>query len=136
MAVHDPNSQSQEDEIGLGRKERKKQEKKTVRVNPGRSSKSESRTYSEDENDWSDKAKDEVVVGPEPAVIQSAVAEGIDDRGDGNDEDGHSVSAEVIPLDARLVRFEDLDQHDVELESFQEHPHEGAEEEEMEEAGN
>ncbi len=65
MAVHDQNSQSQEDEIGLGRK---KENKKAVRFNPGRSSKSESRTC-EDENDRPDKAKDEIVVGPEPAVI-------------------------------------------------------------------
>ena len=133
MAVHDPNSQSQEDEIGLLKKKREKETFIVWSNWDGINGKRE--TYGEDENDWSDKAKDKVIVSSEPAVIQCAVAEGIDDWGDGHDEDGHSVAAEVIPLDARFVRLEDLDQHDVQLESLQEHPHEGAEEEKVEEAG-
>ena len=93
-------------------------------------------TYEEDDDDGCHEAEDEEVVGAEPAVGGRSVAERIDHRRNGHDEQRHSVSAQVVPLDARLVRLEDLDEHDVELEAFQQHPHESAQEEVVQQSGN
>lgn len=89
----------------------------------------ENQVSQKDQDDGTDKAEDEIIVSSEPAVVGSAVAKRIHHSRDSNDEEGHKISDEIIRLDAGFVGLEDFYKHDVELESFKQHPHKCAEEE-------
>lgn len=61
-----------------------------------------------------------------------AVAPVVHCGGDSHYDSRHSVSCQVEVLSPRVLALKHLNQHDVELHAFQEHPGEGCQEEEME----
>lgn len=73
--------------------------------------------YQNDEDYRTDKAKDEVVVGAEPAVLIGAIAERIDDAGNGDDQQRYAIAPEVVPAQSRFFRLEHLDQQHVQLKT-------------------
>ena len=86
-------------------------------------------------NDRPHEAEDEEIIRTEPAVRRSAVAERIHQRRDDDHQKRKAVAGSVVPLPAGGFRLEDFDQHPPQLIGFQQHPHEGAEQQVVQQSG-
>ena len=80
-------------------------------------------------------AEDEEVVRGEPAVGLGGVTAPVDAETDGDNHQGDPVAREVIPHLAGLFRLEDVYEHEPEIDSLEERPHESGQEKVVHQCG-
>ena len=69
------------------------------------------------------------------SLIFRSISFGVDSGGYGDDDGRDAVAGGIVVPAARLLRLEHLDEHDVELQALQEHPHERGEKEVVQDTG-